>query len=128
MADRRGYSRDGSRDSRPSSSFTQNSHSHRSSYESSHNSNRGNNASNSRDHYHQSSSHTNNDHSHRSENSTIIRVSYDIVNCLSAKSNAKVGEIQDKSGAKIMVVVLKYFLVKKKNIHIHFFFWCTGPS
>ena len=35
------------------------------------------------------------------------RVSYDVVKLLSAQSNAKVSELQDKSGARIKVGVFK---------------------
>jgi hypothetical protein len=101
MSDRRGYSRDGSRDSRQSgsSSYPRNSQSsQRGSYQSSHNSNWDSNIRNS-GYNQQSSGHIN--------NTAIIRVSYDVVKLLSAQSNAKVSELQDKSGARIKVCVFK---------------------
>lgn len=103
MSDRRGYSRDGSRDSRHSSStnYPQN---YQSSHRSSHDSSRSNRWENSsRDYHHSEENSKKNEHTPKTENSTVIRVSYDIVNCLSARGNAKVGELQDKSGAQIKV-------------------------
>lgn len=109
MSDRRGYSRDESRDSRPSgSSYPRNSQSsQRSSYQSTHNSNWDSNARNPGDNHQSSSHYKKDDHSQQRGNATIIRVSYDVVNCLSAKSNAKVGELEDKSGARIKVGIIK---------------------
>uniref|UniRef100_A0A0N8BTU9 RNA helicase n=1 Tax=Daphnia magna TaxID=35525 RepID=A0A0N8BTU9_9CRUS len=104
MSDRRGYSRDGSRDSRHSSStnYPQN---YQSSHRSSHDSSRSNRWENSsRDYHHSEENSKKNEHTPKTENSTVIRVSYDIVNCLSARGNAKVGELQDKSGAQIKVL------------------------
>ena len=117
MSDRRGYSRDGSRDSRQSgsSSYQRNSQSsQRGSYQSSHNSNWDSNTRNS-GYNQQSSGHINkDDHCQQRGNTAIIRVSYDVVKLLSAQSNAKVSELQDKSGARIKVGVLKLFEMSRK--------------
>ena len=72
----------------------------------------GNNANSSRD-----NPRSNDRQSQQVEgNSVVVRVPYDVVNCLTARGEAKLGELQSQSGAKIKVKVLKTHFVVQISI------------